>query len=322
MRIIFITRKIPDSGLALLREKGFEFDISPEHRPLAKAELITALREKPYDGVLCLLTDTIDKEVFDATPSVKIFANYAVGFNNVDVVEAKRRGVVVTNTPDVLTNAVAEHAFALLLALSHRIVEGDAFTRAGNYTGWDPDLLVGFELKGKTLGILGAGRIGARVIEQARAFGMEVLYYDVNRNQALEEKYEAKFCATPEDVLKEADAVSIHVPLLDSTRHLIDANRLRLMKKTAVLVNTSRGPIVDENALVSALREGVIRGAALDVFENEPALAPGLAELQNVILTPHIASATEEARSGMSLVAAKNLIAFFEGRIPPNIVSF
>ncbi|TSC57096.1 MAG: D-isomer specific 2-hydroxyacid dehydrogenase [Parcubacteria group bacterium Greene0416_79] len=320
LKLVFVTRKIPEVGLALLREKGYALDISDADRPLAKKELIAALKTKPYDGVLCLLTDTIDAEVFDAVPTAKIFANYAVGLNNIDVAEAKKRGIAVTNTPDVLTNAVAEHAFALMLALARRIVEADSFTRAGKYTGWDPHLLVGFELKGKTLGVLGAGRIGARVIEQARAFGMKVLYYDVKQNPALEETHGTRFCATPEEVLKAADAVSIHVPLLPSTRHFIDANRLRLMKKTAILINTSRGSVVDEAALVSALQEGILRGAALDVFENEPALARGLTELPNVILTPHIASATEEARGAMSVVAAENLIAFFEERTPPNMV--
>ncbi len=320
-KLIYITRMIPDGGLSLLREKGFDLDISEEHRPLAKQELISALRAKPYDGVLCLLTDTIDREVFDAVPSARIFANYAVGFNNIDVPEAKKRGIVVTNTPDVLTNAVAEHAFALIFTLAHRIVEADSFTRAGKYQGWDPDLFVGVELKGKTLGILGAGRIGARVIEQARAFGMEVLYYDVKPNGALEGNPGVTFCANPEEVLRNADVVSIHVPLLPTTEHLLNKERLGMMKQTAYLINTSRGSVVDETALVQALKTGVIRGAGLDVFEHEPSLTPGLAELPNVVITPHIASATAEARSAMSRVSAENLIAFFDGKVPPNIVS-
>ena len=192
---IYVTRKINDTGLKMLSEKGFEVTISSEPRPLSKTELISELQKTSYDGVLCLLTDTIDKEVMDAASSVKIFANFAVGFNNIDVAEAKKRGIAVTNTPGVLTNAVAEHTFALALALAHRIAEADRFTRAGKYKGWDPDLLVGFELMGKTLGILGAGRIGARVMEQAKAFGMEILYYDLKRSEPLE-KEGARFSST------------------------------------------------------------------------------------------------------------------------------
>lgn len=296
-------------------------DTSEKDGVLTKEELIAALRMKPYDAVLCLLTDTIDAAVFDAAPSAKIFANYAVGFDNVDVAEAKRRGVVVSNTPDVLTNTVAEHTFALMLAIAHRIAEADRFTRAGKYEGWAPELLLGTGVSGKTLGILGAGRIGARVAYHgAKSFDMRVLYYDVRRNEAIEKEVNAEFRDSVEAVLKEADFVTIHVPLLYSTRHLMNRARLALMKPTAYLVNTSRGPVIDEAALVEALGNGVIKGAALDVFENEPALATGLSELENVIVTPHIASATEEARSAMSRLAAENIIAVLEGEEAPNAV--
>ncbi|MBI1999338.1 MAG: D-glycerate dehydrogenase [Parcubacteria group bacterium] len=321
MPTVFVTRKIPETGLKLLREKGYEVDTSEKDGVLTKEELIAALRMKPYDAVLCLLTDTIDAAVFDAAPSAKIFANYAVGFDNVDVAEAKRRGVVVSNTPDVLTNTVAEHTFALMLAIAHRIAEADRFTRAGKYEGWAPELLLGTGVSGKTLGILGAGRIGARVAYHgAKSFDMRVLYYDVRRNEAIEKEVNAEFRDSVEAVLKEADFVTIHVPLLYSTRHLMNRARLALMKPTAYLVNTSRGPVIDEAALVEALGNGVIKGAALDVFENEPALATGLSELENVIVTPHIASATEEARSAMSRLAAENIIAVLEGEEAPNAV--
>ena len=319
---IYVTRKIPYSGLSLLREKGFELDVSQKDRPLLKRELIKALGKKSYDGVLCLLTDTIDEEVFDAVPSAKIFANYAVGFNNIDVPEAKKRGITITNTPGALTEAVAEHTVALLLSLVRRIPESDLFLRKGKYQGWGPELFLGEELQGKTLGILGAGRIGLRVAEIAgKGLGMSVIYYDIKKSEEFEKATGGVFRSTVEEVLREADVVSVHVPLLPSTTHLLNAERLRLMKKTAYLINTSRGPVIDEAALVEALKGNVIRGAALDVFEFEPKLAKGLAKLPNVVITPHTASATRLARDGMAKLAAENLIAFFEGKTPPNKVS-
>ena len=318
---IYVTRKIPDSGLTLLQQKGFELDISPKDRPLSKRELVKALQKKPYDGVLCLLTDTIDAEVFDAAPRAKIFANYAVGINNIDVSEAKKRGIIITNTPGALTEAVAEHTIALVFSLVRRIPESDQFIRKGKFKGWGPELFLGEELSGKTLGILGAGRIGSRVAEIAsKGLGMSVIYYDIKQSEGFEKATGAAFRATAEEVLAESDVVSIHVPLLPTTTHLMNAERLQLMKKTAYLINTSRGPVIDETALVEALRGGVIRGAALDVFESEPNLAKGLAKLSNVVLTPHTASATKSARDGMARIAAENLIAFFEGQTPPNVV--
>jgi glyoxylate reductase len=317
---IFVTRNIPDKGLNMLKAKGFEIDVSPKDRPLEKKELIKFLKKKPYDAVLCLLTDQIDGEIFDACPTAKIFANYAVGFNNINLADAKARGLMITNTPGGLTDTVAEHTFALILALTSRITEGDVYTKKGKYNGWDPMLLLGTDLRGKTLGILGTGHIGSRVAKIAKGFDMDVLYYDVKRNEELEAQVGAKFSPTVEDVLKFADVVSIHVPLLDSTKHLINADRLKLMKNSAYLVNTSRGPVIDEVALVDALQKGVIRGAGLDVFENEPKLARGLTNLSNVVLTPHIASATESTRQEMSFMAANNIIEFMEGRTPPNPV--
>lgn len=322
MSTVYITRKIPDIGITMLKEKGLELDISPKDRPLTKRELVKVLRKKPYDGVLCLLTDTIDGEVFDAVPNAKIFANYAVGTNNINLEEAKKRGITITNTPGALTEAVAEHTLALMFAVVKRVVEGDTFLRKGKYKGWGPELFLGEELQGKTLGILGAGRIGGRVAEVvSKGLGMNVVYYDIKQSPEFEQSTGATFRATPEEVLKEADIVSVHVPLLSTTTHLINAERLKLMKKTAYLINTSRGPVIDEDALVEALKTGVIRGAGLDVFEFEPKLAKGLAKLPNVVLTPHTASATKSARDGMAKLAAENLIAFFEGKVPPNKVS-
>ena len=320
---VYVTRKIPERGIAMLKEKGYEVDVSEKDGVLTKNELATALRTKPYDAVLCLLTDTIDKDTFNAAaPSVKIFSNYAVGFNNIDVPEAKARGIMITNTPGVLTETVAEHAFALILAMASRIVEADTFTRAGKYTGWAPMMFLGTDVSHKTLGILGAGRIGSRVAHHGKhGFDMNVIYYDVKRNEEIEKTIGASYRNTPEAVLKEADVVSIHVPLLDSTKHLINKERLAMMKPSAYIVNTSRGPVIDEVALVEALKNNVIKGAALDVFENEPKLAPGLAELSNVVITPHIASATEETRSKMSEMAAQAIVDALEGKNPVNLVA-
>lgn len=314
----------------MLKNKGYEVVISPEDRVLTKEELIADLKSQNYDAVLCLLTDKVDAEVLDAAgKQCKIFANYAMGFDNIDVKAAAERGILVSNTPGVLTETVAEHAFALLLALARRIPESDRFTRAGKYVGWAPTLFLGTDVSGKTLGIVGLGRIGSRVAHHAvRGFGMKVIYYDTKRNLEFEQEFSAQggkecgaeFRENVDDVFREADFISLHVPMLPETRHLVDARRLALMKKTACLINTSRGPVVDEAALVEALKAGAIRGAALDVDENEPKLAPGLAEQENVILTPHTASATEETRQKMGEMAAENIIAALEGRTPPNMV--
>jgi len=318
---IYVTRKIPESGIKLLEEQGFEIDISEKDGVLTREELLSAVSAKQYDAILCLLTDKVDADVYDAVPSAKIFANYAVGFNNIDTEEAEKRGITITNTPGVLTDTVAEHTVALILSITSRIAEGDRFTRAGKYDNWAPLLLLGTDLKGKTLGILGAGRIGQRVAHIcSRGLGMKVCYYDIKQNEEFEKEYGATFKATPEEVLKEADVVTVHVPLLDSTKHLINKERLSMMKSSAYLVNSSRGPVIDEKALVEALQNNTIKGAALDVFEEEPVLAPGLVECENAVITPHIASATEETRGAMSEIAAQNIIAHFKGETPPNVV--
>lgn len=320
MANIYVTRLIPASGIDMLKAAGHSVDVNPEDRVLEKSELISALKAKPYDAVLCLLTDPIDGEVFDAVPTAKIFSNYAVGFNNINIEEAKKRNVMITNTPGVLTHTVAEHAIGLMLSLTSRISEGDRFMRKGLYHGWGPMMLLGMDLKGKTFGLLGAGRIGfdAAVIAK-NGFGMNVIYYDVKQNEEVE-KMGAVFRASLEDVIKEADVVSIHVPLLDSTKHLMNKERLSMMKKTAYLINTSRGPIIDEVALVDALKNGVIAGAGLDVFENEPKMAEGLAECENAVLTPHIASATTETRSKMAEMAAQAILDVLAGKEPQNLV--
>lgn len=319
---VLVTRSIPDRGIHLLKDKGYDIVVSPHDRVLTKEELVAFLKNDRYDAVLCLLTDTIDMEILDAVgKQCKIFANYAVGFDNIDVKAAQERGILVANTPGVLTDAVAEHTFALMLAIAHRIAESDRFTRAGKYKGWEPMLFLGTDVSKKILGIVGLGRIGSRVAHHAvRGFDMRAVYYDVRRSEEFEKEYSASYRENVDDIFREADFVSIHVPLLPSTQHLVDSRRLGLMKKTACLINTSRGAVVDELALVEVLRNRAIRGAALDVYEHEPALSPGLAELDNVILTPHTASATEETRQAMSELAAQNIIEALEGRTPPNLV--
>ncbi len=326
---IFVTRPIPDSGIKLLQDKGYEVVVNMEamNRPATKEEILNALRQaqgegKPFDALLSVLTEKIDAEIMEAAGSqLKIIANYAVGFDNIDVEAAKQKNILVTNTPGVLTNTVAEHTFALMLAIAHRISEADRFSKEGKYQAWGPELLLGADLSGKTLGIIGLGRIGSRVAHHAvKGFEMKVLYYDVNRNEDFEKEFSAQFVASVDELLPRCDFVSLHVPLLDSTRHLINEARLKMMKSGAFLVNTSRGPIIDEKALALSLSKGWIAGAALDVFEFEPAITPELKTLDNIILTPHIASATKETRQAMSLLAAQNIIEALEGRVPPNLV--
>lgn len=322
MASVYVTRKIPSIGLEMLKEAGHEVTVSEKDGVLTREELITALSAQPYDAVISLLTDTVDAEMFAAVPSAKIFANYAVGYNNINIDDAKKAGVTITNTPGVLTDTVAEYTLSLMLAVAKRIPEADRFTREGMYEGWAPELMLGSDLQGKTLGILGAGRIGSGVATRAhRGLGMQVIYYDIKPNEFIERDAHAVFKDTPEAVLQEADVVSVHVPLLDSTRHLINAERLAMMKRTSYLINTSRGPVVDEAALVEALRNGTIKGAGLDVFEDEPALAEGLSTLQNVTITPHIASGSEETRAAMSRIAAENVISFLSGEEPQNKVA-
>ena len=316
---VFVTRPIPDPGVPLL-EAECEVHLRRSSVIPAREELLEGVRGA--DGVLCLLTDRVDGEVIDAAgPQLKVISNYAVGFDNIDVGAATERGIVVTNTPGVLTETTADLAWSLMMCAARRLVEADRFTRAGRFQGWDPMLLLGYDVHGKTLGIIGLGRIGRAMARRARGFAMRVLYYDaVRAPESLEEELGVTF--TPlETLLKEADFVTIHTPLLPATHHLIDESALRRMKPTAVLVNTARGPIVDEQALVRALREGWIAYAALDVFEGEPRLSEGLADLDNVVLAPHIGSASHDTRAKMAELAARNLLAVLHGERPPHLVN-
>lgn len=317
---VYVTRPIPEEGINLLKKKGFQVDINPENKILSKEELKKVFAS--YDAVLTLLTDKVDEDVLLASGNdLKIVANYAVGYDNIDVKTATEKKIMVSNTPGVLTEAVAEHTFALLLTVAKRIVEADRFVREGKYKQWEPLGFLGPQIWGKTIGIIGLGRIGSFVAQIAHGgFNMEIIYYDVSKNEEFEMRFSAKYHDLT-SLLKKSDFITIHVPLIPSTHHLIGAKELGMMRETAILVNTSRGPVVDEHSLVEALKEKKIAGAGLDVFEHEPDLAEGLNHLPNVALTPHTASATIEARNAMSRIAAENIIAALEGEKPPNLVS-
>jgi glyoxylate reductase len=316
---IAVTRRIPEPALELLRGAG-DVWLSPHDRPMTPAELHAAVAGA--DAVVTLLHDRVDDAFLDAAgPGLRVVANVAVGYDNIDVAACARRGVVATNTPGVLVDATADIAMALILCSTRRLGEGERMIRAGGTWSWSMFFLLGTGLQGKTLGIVGLGRIGAATARRARAFGMRIAYAGRRRaDAAVESELDAAFLGLDE-LLAAADVVSLHTPLSDATRHLIDARRLRLMKPTAHLVNTSRGPVVDEAALAEALREGVIAGAGLDVFEREPAVEPALLGLENVTLVPHLGSATVETRTAMGILAARNVAAVLAGDPPPTPIA-
>jgi glyoxylate reductase len=314
---VFVTRKIPQPGLDVL-EKEFTVDLNPYDRVLTKEEIIEGTKGK--DGLLCLLTDPIDKDVINSEPLLKMIASYAVGYDNIDIAAATKRGIPVSNTPGVLTDTTAELAWALLFSVARRIVEGDTFTREGKFKGWAPMLMLGQDVTNKTLGVIGSGRIGTAFALKSKGFQMKVLYSDEQRNDQLERELKAKKVPLSE-LLKESDFVSIHVPLTKATYHLIDEKELHMMKKTAILINTARGPIINEIALVKALKEHWIFGAGLDVYENEPKISKELKRLDNVVLQPHTGSGTIETRTKMALMAAENMSIGLKGGIPPNCVN-
>ncbi|MEK7559999.1 MAG: D-glycerate dehydrogenase [Patescibacteria group bacterium] len=319
---VFVSRPIPKAGIELLKNKGYEVVVNEKaaDRAASEKELIKGV--EGADALLAILTDKVTSVIMDkGLPTLKIIANYAVGFDNIDLEAAKSRSIMVTNTPGVLTDTVAEHTFALILSIAHRIAEADRFSKAGKYKAWGPELLLGSDLSGKTLGVVGLGRIGSRVAHYAtRGFDMKIIYTDVKQNLEFEQEFGAKFALSIDELLPECDFVSLHVPLLPSTFHLINEERLKKMKKTAYLINTSRGSVIDEKALAKALKDCWITGAAVDVFEFEPEITKDLKKLDNIILTPHIASATRETRDKMAILAAQNIIEALEGRTPPNLV--
>jgi glyoxylate reductase len=315
---VYVTREIPERGLKTIKEQ-FDVEVWPEYAPPPKKTIIEKARN--VDALASLLSDKIDAEVFDAAPKLKIVSQLAVGFDNIDIKEATKRGIFVTNTPEVLTDTTADFAWALLMAVARRVVEADRYVRTGQWkVGWHPNMMTGRDVYKATIGVVGAGRIGYAVAKRATGFDMNILFYDVIPRPEMT-KLGAKRVEL-DTLLRESDFVSIHVPLMKETHHLINEERLRLMKKTAYLVNNSRGQVVDEKALYKALKEGRVAGAGLDVFEQEPTSTDNpLLNLDSVVVAPHISSASFETRSKMAEMVAENLVAFFEGRMPPNLVN-
>jgi len=312
-RRVFLTRRIPSAVLGRLRaEVGVSVYDGPS--PIAADELKTQLAG--VDALICLLTDPITADVLAAAPNLKIVANIAVGYNNIDVAAAKARGVVVTNTPDVLTESVAEFTWGLILACTRRIAEGDRLVRRGAWKGWALDFMLGMELKGKQLGIIGRGRIGRAVAARASAFGMQAVFAERPGAPKIQSSQRAEAGLPFDELLVSSDVISIHAPATAETFHLIGRREFARMKRSAFLVNTGRGSIVDEEALAWALQERLIAGAALDVYEREPAIVPALLSLENVVLAPHLGSATRETRTAMADLAASNVLAVLNGDPP------
>ena len=302
---VLLTRVLPDPGMELL-ERHFRLYRGQADKLMPRQEIIREIKD--CDGLLCLLTDNIDAEIIRAGKKLKVISNYAVGYNNIDVKEATKYKIAVTNTPGVLTETTADLTFALLLSIARRIVEADRFSRLGKFTGWSPMLLLGHDVYGKILGIIGFGRIGRAVARRAKGFGMKILYYDVKRLSNNEEtSFGIKFYAL-DDLLKESDFVCIHVPLHAQTHHMITMEKIALMKPSSYIINAARGPIIDEKALAEALEKKMIAGCALDVYEHEPGIDKKLLNMENTVLLPHIGSASIETRTKMALMAVKNII--------------
>ncbi|MHA1214441.1 MAG: 2-hydroxyacid dehydrogenase [Candidatus Hodarchaeales archaeon] len=313
---VICTHKIPEVGLKKISET-MDIVILDSNKSIEE-QLRKELPQAKY--LIPLLSINVTEELMKISPSLKGIANYAVGYNNIDIKAAQELDILVTNTPDVLTNATADLAWALILAVTRRIVEGDSICRKNAFKGWLPEYLLGFEITGKVLGIIGAGRIGVAVGKRARGFDMKVIYTSRTRKKHLEEKYNFEYRENLDDLLKEADIVSLNVPYTSETHHLIAACELNLMKENAFLINTARGRIINEKDLIEALLERKIAGAGLDVFYDEPSIPKDLRKLSNVVLTPHIGSATVKARNAMSLMVAENILAIERGEIPPNLI--
>jgi len=316
---VLVTGNLPKEVLALI-QKEHQVVFHSENRPLERDRLVAMVAGR--EGLLCMISDRVDVGLMNEAPKLRMIANFGVGFDNIDVGAASERGIPVSNTPDVLTDATADLTFTLMLAVARRVLEGDRITRAGQFRFWAPMHFLGQDVSGKTLGIIGLGRIGRAAARRAKGFQMEVLYHSRRRLDSVQEKdLGIKYCDL-DTLLGRSDFVSLHVPLTGVTRHLIGREELGLMRPSAYLINTSRGPVVDEGALLEALRKGVIAGAGLDVYEHEPDLTPGLARLQNVVLLPHVGSATIETRTNMGLRAARNLLAGLRGEKPPDCLNW
>jgi glyoxylate reductase len=316
---VLVTREIPHAGIAEL-QKYLDVSVNPDDAPMKKSDIIRAIHDK--HGLVCLLTDGIDKDVINAGINLRVIANYAVGYDNIDVETATRNNICVTNTPGVLTEATADLTWALIFAVSRRIIEADDYVRTGLFRGWAPMLFLGDDIFGKTLGIIGLGRIGQAVARRAQGFNMRVIYYEPDRlSPATEQVTQATYCSL-HSLLKNSDFVSVHVPLTEKTHHLIGSQELKVMKKSAFLINASRGPVIDEKALVQALKDGTIAGCGLDVYEREPAVEQGLLSMKNTVLLPHIGSGSRKTREDMALMAARNIIAVLIHQTkPPDLIN-
>jgi len=310
---VFITRDIPEVAYKLLKKNRINFDYYKEDRPIPKN--ILEKKVKDCDALIPLLTEQIDSSLIDQMPKCKIIANYAVGYNNIDVEYAKGKKIFVTNTPDVLTESTADLTIALVLACARRLYEAERIVRLQKFKGWKPKMFLGVEMKGKVFGVLGAGRIGAAVAARAHSFGTKLIYYDTHKDCDLESGYNMKK-VTLNTLLRKSDFISVHLPLNRNTHHFLNKERLSLIKPTAILANTARGEIIDESYLIKMLKKNKIRSAGFDVYENEPAISNELLKLSNVVLLPHIGSATEEARNGMAELAARNVINVLKGKKP------
>jgi glyoxylate reductase len=310
---VVITRKLPGEPEKLLKKSGFKVTVYKKDQSIPRNEFLKLTKDA--DAVLSLLTEKIDKEAIDNFSKCKIVANCAVGYNNIDVPYAKEKSLVVTNTPYVLTDATADLTVALILACARRLREGEQMMRENKFTGWKPDMLLGFDLKGKTVGIIGAGRIGRATARRLKGFGVKIIYFDRKKRDEFETEFLAKKVSINE-LMKKSDIISVHLSLSKETHHILNAESLSLMKKSAVIVNTSRGEIIEEKALIKLLKQNKIFAAGFDVYENEPNLNPELRTLKNVFLLPHIGSATVESRSAMALLAANNIISVLKGKEP------
>jgi lactate dehydrogenase-like 2-hydroxyacid dehydrogenase len=315
---ILVTRDLPGKGIELLKQTGASVDVPTEDRPLARAELLA--RVKGVHAILSMLSDRIDTELMDAAgPQLKIVSNFAVGYDNIDLGEAKKRKIRVTNTPDVLTDATAELAWALLFAAARNVIPADACVRQGRWGGWGPKQFLGQQLSGSTLGVIGVGRIGTSFALKSSGFGMKVLYYARRENNVLNDRLNARRVDI-ETLLRESDFISLHLPLAPETRYLLDRERLSLIRSNAVVINTARGPIIEEDALADFLAQGRIAAAGLDVYEKEPTVNSKLLTLPNVVLLPHIGSATFSTRSNMAQMTAQAIVDCLGGKEPQNIV--
>ena len=310
---VFITRKIPDIAIKLLAKNGIDIIVNNNDKPVSRKDLIKYSADA--DGIISMLSDKFDLQMIKKLKKCRIIANYAVGFNNIDLEAVKEKNIVATNTPDILTNATADLAMALVLSCARNVIKGHSLVKKNGFKGWSPEMLLGVELECKTFGIIGAGRIGSAVAARAKNFGTKIIYFNKSRKPQLEKSTGA--IKTPlNQLLKTSDIISVHLPLNERTYHLINKEKLKLMKEGVIFINTARGEIVDEQELISILKQGKIFSAGFDVYENEPHLNPELFNLPNVVLLPHLGSATFEARKGMAELAARNVINVLNGRKP------